>query len=378
MKILVLAGTGAMGAPLTEYLSRDEYNSIYVVSRHRNMADTENVHYIEGNANNLFFFKNIISKGYDIIIDFMIWEPQTLQGRRDLLFENCKQYIAMGTSAEYKDEPVVTEETGLLVDSYSKSILEQTKRYHVKKSLDVKLIKDSGYSHWTIVRPCVNFSVQKNKLVTIPANVWLWRCQNNKTIILPKEVMKKRTATMFASDAALCISKMVGNPKALGQVINIAPDLQPTWEEVIDLYQQILWNSLGKVMKIYYLPDASLLWRDIPSQYDPLVHDRFYDRYFSNKKLRDICGDIHFGDMRESLKKCIDIMLHDPTFSIQRPNPELNAWMDRMAGEFTPSYIYNQELMKRYKKMRSNHISKVTRLYRHHFDKSLRYLFHEK
>lgn len=377
MKVLILGGTGAMGRPLVKYLSENKENKVYVISRRAQFSYESNVCYIQGNAFDNAFFHEIIRKGYDVIIDFMIWNPKILKQRLKLIFDNCHQYIATGTSSEYiGTDELITEETPRLYDFYGDKERKQRFRYHIKKSEADDIIIQSSYNNWTIIRPWVTFNTTKNPLVTTPLSVWMWRYLHDRTIFLPQEVMDKRCSLTYGEDAARAIQKLTGNSKAFGQVVNIATNKSMTWAEAVETYQRVLWELRGKVMKLYLLPDASEIWRNIPSQFDPLAQDRFYNRSFSIEKLNEMCGEeFVFGNLYDNLKICLERTLNDPTYILGSPSPEFNGLMDRLAGEHTPLNMYKKPQRHNYLTACSSPKSWTRRVYRYVKNDKYRYLY---
>ncbi|MCC8192298.1 MAG: NAD-dependent epimerase/dehydratase family protein [Ruminococcus sp.] len=71
MKVLLLGGTGAMGAYLAEILAK-RGDDVFVTSRSDRKA-SQGITYIKGNAHNVEFLKGVISEHYDVIVDFMAY-----------------------------------------------------------------------------------------------------------------------------------------------------------------------------------------------------------------------------------------------------------------------------------------------------------------
>jgi nucleoside-diphosphate-sugar epimerase len=77
MNILVLGGTGAMGAPLSKLLVASG-NNVYVTSRSAHKS-CERLHYLQGNAKDEIFLKACLSRmHYDAIVDFMSYSTNCL------------------------------------------------------------------------------------------------------------------------------------------------------------------------------------------------------------------------------------------------------------------------------------------------------------
>lgn len=377
MKILIIGGTGAMGEPLTEYLSKASENTVYVIARHPKESPAENVIYLQGDANDFGFFVRTLSQGFDVIVDFMVWMPKVLKQRLDIIFTSCDQYIGMSSSAVYADsnEPLA-EDFPKLFDRYSNAERKQTYRYHIRKSVTDNIIMNSPCQHWTLARPSLTFNKGKLTLLGFQKETWLWRCLNGHTVVIPRDVLDKKTTLTYGGDAALAISKLVGNKKALGQVVNVASDKWTTQGELLQMYRELLPEIYGKEFKIQYIPDASSLWIDFPQQYDIYTKDRCLNRIFSTEKLMEISGErIEFGNLRENLKLCIEQTLNDPDIELM-PNIEFNAWMDRITHEHMPlKGIADRKERRKYMIFRNSFSAWMFRKYRNLKDKRFRYVY---
>ena len=62
-------------------------------------TDSEQIHYIQGNAKDDHFLKEIIQREYDAIVDLMAYQPEQFVARRDLLLSATKQYVFSAPAA---------------------------------------------------------------------------------------------------------------------------------------------------------------------------------------------------------------------------------------------------------------------------------------
>lgn len=245
MRILIIGGTGTIGSELTDFLRQQVCNQLYIVSKSTETVHADNIKYIHGDIFDHSFFVKVLEKGYDCIVDFMIWSPNELKNNLDTIFRNCKQYIAMGTSSAYaKTNGLIDENAKRFTDIYPDEA-KQTYRYVIEKAVADDVIMHSRYQHWTIIRPWVTFNTRKHVLVTVPVSVWLWRFIHGKTIVIPRKVLRKKCSLTYAKDSARAISKLVGNDKALGEIVNVTTDKATTWAEVLELYKTVLSEKMG-------------------------------------------------------------------------------------------------------------------------------------
>ena len=98
-KILILGGTGAMGAHLVSILENTEHK-VYVTTR-KQRTNRRNVTYVQGNAHNDAFIFPLLNEGFDVVVDFMVYKTEEFNVRANLFLDSCKQYIYSSSSRVY-------------------------------------------------------------------------------------------------------------------------------------------------------------------------------------------------------------------------------------------------------------------------------------
>ena len=340
MKLLIIGGTGAMGAPLTGILSKNTSNLVYVLSRKgEGTRNSDNVRCIKGDAFDLAFMKDLIKReNFDVIIDFMIYNPDTYNDFLELYLNSCKQYVFTSTASVYNEPSEhikITEETPLLWENYSEERKGNNRVYHILKTNLDNIVLNQEKKNWTMVRPYITFNIHKLPLATWPKECWLYRALNGKSVILPKDVMDIPTTVTYGYDVSVGISELIGNDQAFGQIINIASNMSLTWNEVFKMYQTILKEKCGAEINVKWVDTSDEIWVECPHQYDFLACDRLLRKEFDTKKLDTLVGHTFvFSDSKDSLKKCLETFLDDTHRQIY-PDPVLNGYMDRVTSDFT-------------------------------------------
>ncbi|HGF7617957.1 TPA: NAD-dependent epimerase/dehydratase family protein, partial [Enterococcus faecium] len=102
---LLLGGTGAMGRYLQDELVAMGFN-VVVTTRSTKKSENSNIHYLTGNAKDLVFLKEILSKNWDVIFDFMVYETSDFIERVLILLESCKQYFFISSYRVFNDSEV--------------------------------------------------------------------------------------------------------------------------------------------------------------------------------------------------------------------------------------------------------------------------------
>src|SRR5690606_37810380 len=95
-RILVLGGTGAMGAHLARILA-DSGHKVSVTTR-SSTCQLESVEYIQGNAKSDDFLDSLLTTKWDAIVDFMVYSTIEFTQRVSKLLVATDQYIFLSSS----------------------------------------------------------------------------------------------------------------------------------------------------------------------------------------------------------------------------------------------------------------------------------------
>lgn len=333
MRILVLGGTGAMGVPLVDQLSDMESAKVDVTSRsHR--TPYKNITYIQGNAHDDVFLRNILKQRYDAIIDFMIYKSDELKKKLPILLENTAQYFFFSSSRVYadSDEPLCECDARLLDVCPDRQYLN-TDEYALAKAREEDLLKTSSHKNWTIIRPYITYNSQRLQLGVYEKEHWLFRALNGRTVILPKDIAEKSTSLTYGADVAKTIIPLIGNKKALGETFHIMTTERIKWKEVLQIYTEVIEEKTGIKIKVVQ-PDSSDELQAIWPSSAQIKYDRLYNRIFDNSKVLDAVGPIEYVGIRDGIRMCLEEFLNDMKW--KSLNVRYEAWADRVNKEYTP------------------------------------------
>lgn len=331
MKILVLGGTGAMGSPLVDILGQNPKNQIYVTTRLERQG-TEHLIYIRGNAKEESFFAFLMEKDYDVIVDFLVYRTDELEKRIPILLEHTKQYFFFSSSRCYakSDEPI-KETSARLVDVCQDKEYLSTDEYGLAKGREENLLKESGKTNWTIIRPYITYNTYRLQLGVYEKENWLRRALKGRTIVFPKDIAERKTSLTYGPDVARAVVELIGNEKAYGEAFHVTTDESYTWREILEFYCDIIEQRTGKRPKVKLIEDSQGLqkiWN--PWQ---IKYDRRYDRIFDNSKIESVRGVYRYKPTLEGLQECLSVFLDDPQW--QDMDWRYEAWCDRQTGEMT-------------------------------------------
>lgn len=333
MDILIFGGTGAMGVPLVNLLSKKQDVRVYVTTRSK-IECKENVTYIQGDAKESTFFKSLMSRQYDVIIDFMVYSTDELKSRLDVLLNNTKQYFFFSSSRCYADaKGRIREDSPRLVDVCEDTEYLALDEYGMAKGREENILRDTGKKNWTIIRPYITYNSYRIQLGVYEKENWLKRTFKGRTIVFPKDIAEKRTSLTYGPDVAGAVLNLIGNEKAYGEAFHITTEESHTWGEILEFYCTKIEEKTGKRPKVKYVNDSKELQK-VWSRWQ-IKYDRLYNREFDNTKIESVIGHYNFKPTFEGLGECLDDFFENPKW-IPSMNAKYEAYCDRITGERTP------------------------------------------
>lgn len=309
MDILILGGTGAMGKYLTDILSADKKNKIYVTSR-KKYESKNNILFLHGNAHDNIFLNKILEKiKYDVIVDFMVYSELEFKERAEKLLKSTNQYIFLSSSRVYADAEIIKENSPKLLDILKDAEYLKTDEYALSKARQENILKNSNYNNWTIVRPYITYSNERLQLGVFEKEQWLFRALRGKTILFFKDIAEKKTTLTYGEDVAIGICKLIGNKNSLKKAVHITTSENIFWKEVLKIYSDVLEKETGKKVKIH-LMNNSIYYQNTLNKYQ-VKYDRLYNRLFDNSFITELSeNSILYISAEEGLKKCLSEFLN--------------------------------------------------------------------
>ncbi len=328
-KILLLGGTGAMGVHLVNILSSKAVE-VTVTSRHYKKSEG-NIEYVRGNAQDITFIQKLLNERWYAIVDFMVYPAQIFKERVDMFLESTEQYIFISSSRVYADsKDPITEESPRLVDFSQDSKFLSTDEYSLKKAREEDTLKKHKKTNWTIIRPYITYSEIRLQLGVLEKEDWLYRALQGRTIVFTQEIASKVTTLTYGFDVAMGIASIIGDNKALGEVFHITNNQNITWNEVLELYLDVIEERIGRRPNVF-LQDLQGFNKTHGAIYQ-IKYDRLYDRVFDNSKISKYINPNNFLDTKIGIDKCLNLFLDNPSFNAI--NWVNEAKKDRLTKEF--------------------------------------------
>ncbi len=327
MRVLLLGGTGAMGTPLAQKLAVKGYD-VYITSRKKH-DDTDHIRYIIGNAMDDYFLEELLLKGFDVIVDFMIYTEEELRKRIERFLKSCSQYVFLSSCRVYApSDSLLTEKSSRLLDVCNDDDYLKTNEYAIAKAREENIIFSQKLNNWTIIRPSLTYNVGRLQLGCYELSEWLSRIKNKKSIVFQHDLENVQVSLTHGDDVARVMALIVGNDNALGEVIQIASPEIKSWKEILMIYLKTLeeadinytlkWQNDSRTV-------SKILNREWRRKYATMV-----DRRFDSSKADKICGmKIEYTPMEIGLYKCLNKTIAcDNKYDV---NLKLEAYLDRIS-----------------------------------------------
>ncbi len=331
MKVLLLGGTGAMGAHLAEILS-SRGNNVVVTSRSKREAQGL-IEYRQGNAKEIEFLNTLLEEKWDVIFDFMVYKDNEFKERIEKLLDASPQYMFLSSARVYDNsDEFIKEESSRLLDTCKDKEYLLTNEYALSKAREEDILKSSARQNWTIIRPYITYSEIRLQLGTLEKENWLYRALKGRTIVFSEDIKNHFSTLTYGLDVANAMVSLMGRSEAMGQSYHITSSHSYKWEELLEVYLDVLEDVLGERPKVLFqnLSDFSTwnLW-----EYQ-IVYDRLFDRKFDNTKINKFINTDEFIDAKEGLKSCLRAFIKHPKFNAISWRNE--AKKDRFTHERTP------------------------------------------
>lgn len=317
MKILITGGTGIIGGAVAKAAS-GKGADVHIIHRQAPTGKWKEINavHITGDWFDDDFAKSVVSQGFDVIIDTLIFDEKHMKRSADIVNGHCKQFIFISTDSVYPHPgDNVTE------DSDNTGNVKWT--YGLNKFKAEQYLKEhsSGYGfEWTVVRPTITFGETR-----IPVG---FQARRNTYNLIDRLIKGKPVLRFDDPDSrhALChdivfgnaVSGLLLNERSYGQCYHISDDKAYTYGEIFSVIENIL-EVKGKY--VHLSPET--LRRYTPF-YEDMIYDKDPEFTLDNKKIRSVCPDVNFGcDMSQALSATIRHLEEQKDISVQDPEYDL-------------------------------------------------------
>lgn len=336
MEILILGGTGAMGAPLVKSLSTYPLKHSVTVTSRSYHNNTSSVTYVKGNARDNEFLHGLLSeKHYDVIIDFMNYDLDEFRNRVNILLESTQRYIWFSSCRVYaeSDSPLTESHPRLLENSADKKFLS-TNRYALRKARQEDILLKSDYSNYVIIRPYITYNDERLQLGICEKEQWLNRILKNKPLVLSSAMLDRVTTLTYGNDVSKAIVALMSLPNVDGEIFQVAGNDTITWRQLLSLYMEILRNKEDISPIIYCSNSIKCIEMLYEGGYNT-IYDRNYNRLFDSSKLDKVIGSkLEYTGIRDGITRCLSNFLSGER-KFRHIDPIYEAYQDILTDTYS-------------------------------------------
>lgn len=329
LKILLIGGTGTISMAVTRRLAAQGHEVFLLNRGTRSAGLPESVTVLRGDiSSEAETAKLLDGMQFDAVGEFIGFTPDQVQRDVRLFSGKTRQYLYISSASAYQkplSESVITESTPLCNPywQYSRDKIA-CEEYLMQQ------YRENGFPV-TIIRPSHTYDERSVPLGVHGKNgSWqvVRRIMEGKPVIIHGDGTSLWTIT-HNSDFAKGYCGLVGNIHAIGQAYHITSDERVTWNQIY----QCIADTLGVPLKACHIPSDFLA---AISDYDfegSLIGDKACTVNFDNTKIKRAVPEFR-ADIRadQGIRQTVQHILAHP--ELQTPDPEFDAWCDRVITAF--------------------------------------------
>ena len=329
MKALFIGGTGTISMAIVRELAKDPLWEGWLLNRgNRSSCVPESVHTITADIHDeADVAKKTEGMTFDAVCEFVGFVREDVERDYRLFNGRTRQYIYISSASAYHKPAanyIITEGTTLSNPhwQYSRDKIECEKYLMTR-------YREDGFPV-TIVRPSHTYD-ERNIPVGVHGKNGAWqvlcRMMEGKPVIIPGDGSSLWTVT-FNTDFAKGYIGLMGNRHAIGEAFHITGDEALSWDQI----HATIADALGVTLNPYHVASDFLAAAGKPCGYDfegALVGDKSVTVVFDNSKIKRVAPGMH-ATVRfdQGVRIALDYIRKHP--ECQRPDPEFDAWCDRV------------------------------------------------
>jgi nucleoside-diphosphate-sugar epimerase len=327
MKALFIGGTGTISSAITRQLLATGCE-LYLLNRGTRNADLpEGAHILQADINDEERVAKLIADlSFDVVADFIAFEPSQLERDYRLFQGKTKQFIFISSASAYQtplSDYRITEGTPL-----SNPLWAYSRNKIACEEYLVKQYREQGFPI-TIIRPSHTYD-ERSIPLGVHGTKGSWqvakRMLENKPVIIHGDGTSLWTMT-HNSDFAKGFIGLMGNLHAIGESVHITSDETLTWNQI---YEAIA-DTLGVKLHAVHVASEFLDACSAQDYRGGLLGDKSNSVVFDNTKLKRLVPEfVATTRFDQGMKWTIANILANP--ELQREDPEFDAWCDKVIG----------------------------------------------
>ncbi|WP_438348561.1 SDR family oxidoreductase [Paenibacillus sp. FA6] len=328
MKVLFIGGTGTISSAITKQLV-EQGCELYLLNRGtRNEALPVGVNIIKADINDEDHVAKLIENmQFDVVADFIAFEPAQLERDYRLFKGKTKQFIFISSASAYQtplSDYRITEGTPL-----SNPYWEYSRNKIACEEYLMKQYRENGFPI-TIIRPSHTYD-ERSVPLGVHGSKGSWqvarRMLANKPVIIHGDGTSLWTMT-HNSDFAKGFIGLMGNIHAIGESVQITSDETVTWNQIYE----IIADALGVKLNALHVSSSLLAACSSTEDYrGGLLGDKANSVVFDNSKLKRLVPEfVATTRLDQGIKQTVEYILAHPEH--QTEDEEFDIWCDKIVG----------------------------------------------
>lgn len=290
-KVLLIGGGGTIGTYVAKELL-DMGCSVDIICLEDYTSDNEKLRYFKAPVT-LDYLKGFLAdKYYNGILDFihrdvpedyiafhMVIAPKT---DHEIYFSSIR---AIGN-----EQHPITEDAPLILDlidegKFTDENFIKYDAYSLTKARGERYLKQvSKYKNWTIVRPMINTSEKRLDIVLHTFHEVVEIAKAGEVLYQPDICKDVIAGLEWAGNTGKMIANLMFKEECMGETYMLSTGHRMTWEEVANVYAELLNMKVEWVSVDEYRAKTGKGWGD------SLLYDRNYNREVDNTKIMKATG----------------------------------------------------------------------------------------
>ncbi|WNR44519.1 SDR family oxidoreductase [Paenibacillus roseipurpureus] len=327
MKALFIGGTGTISSAITRQLL-DQGCELYLLNRGtRNASLPAGARILQADINDEAHVAKLIEDlSFDVVADFIAFEPSQLERDYRLFQGKTKQFIFISSASAYQtplSDYRITEGTPL-----SNPLWAYSRNKIACEEYLIKQYREHGFPI-TIVRPSHTYD-ERSIPLGVHGSKGSWqvakRMLENKPVLIHGDGTSLWTMT-HNSDFAKGFIGLMGNLHAIGESVHITSDETLTWNQI---YTAIA-DALGVQLHAVHVASEFLDACSTQDYRGGLLGDKANSVVFDNAKLKRLVPEfVATTRFDQGIKRTIAHILANP--ELQKEDPEFDVWCDNVVS----------------------------------------------
>jgi nucleoside-diphosphate-sugar epimerase len=334
MKALFIGGTGTISSAITKQLL-EKGCELYLLNRGtRNEALPAGVNIIQADINDEIHVSKLIENlEFDVVADFIAFEPAQLERDYRLFKDKTKQFIFISSASAYQtplSDYRITEGTPL-----SNPYWAYSRNKIACEDYLMKQYRENGFPI-TIVRPSHTYD-ERSIPLGVHGSKGTWqvakRMLEKKPVIIHGDGTSLWTMT-HNSDFAKGFIGLMGNIHAIGESVHITSDETVTWNQIYE----VIADALGVKLNAVHVSSEFLAACSKEDYRGGLLGDKANSVVFDNSKLKKLVPEfVATTRFDQGIRQTVDYVLAHP--ELQKEDKEYEIWCDKVVQALQAAVI---------------------------------------